>query len=367
MGIQRLLPQLRSISRPRHLSEYRGETAGIDGHVWLHRSMYTDAEKFAIGVDGSSHVRYFIRRAEKLVSCGIRPIFVFDGADLPAKIFAHQARSSNRTMSMGRAIALRDTGPRSDSYNQFAKATDLRFSLVYDIVEALRKNGIEAVIAPYEADAQLAHLYRIGEVDFVITEDSDLLVYGCTRVLFKWDPASLFGVEVSGQLSDAVPFAGITSDDAVIACIMAGSDYGPGIRGLGICRAVSVLRKCSRNSEGTARLEEVLDFVNKRQNLVGGANDVTEWLRIAHHVFRHQTVFRSANGGSLAPLNPYDEGCMPRKYSDYVGSFYSDVVAGDVYRGVRHPVTFDLYTQRDITQHTMPPVPEQLVNILQNS
>lgn len=38
------------------------------------------------------------------------------------------------------------------------------------------------MVAPYEADAQLAHLSRTGAVDAVITEDSDYLPYGCKKV-----------------------------------------------------------------------------------------------------------------------------------------------------------------------------------------
>ena len=37
-------------------------------------------------------------------------------------------------------------------------------------------------MAPYEADAQLTYLQKEGVVDLVITEDSDLLVFGCGKV-----------------------------------------------------------------------------------------------------------------------------------------------------------------------------------------
>ena len=37
-------------------------------------------------------------------------------------------------------------------------------------------------MAPYEADAQLAFLAKESIVDLVITEDSDLLAFGCKRV-----------------------------------------------------------------------------------------------------------------------------------------------------------------------------------------
>ncbi len=46
---------------------------------------------------------------------------------------------------------------------------------------------MQCIVAPYEADAQLAYLSKEGIVDTVITEDSDLLVFGSKRVLYKMD------------------------------------------------------------------------------------------------------------------------------------------------------------------------------------
>ena len=38
------------------------------------------------------------------------------------------------------------------------------------------------MVAPYEADAQLAYLTKNGLAQAVITEDSDLLAFGCKKV-----------------------------------------------------------------------------------------------------------------------------------------------------------------------------------------
>lgn len=48
--------------------------------------------------------------------------------------------------------------------------------------QVLQEKGVEFVVAPYEADAQMAYLCRTLAVDAVITEDSDLIAYGCPRV-----------------------------------------------------------------------------------------------------------------------------------------------------------------------------------------
>ena len=42
-------------------------------------------------------------------------------------------------------------------------------------------------MARYEADAQLAFLSMSGQCDVVITEDSDLLTFGCKRLVYKMD------------------------------------------------------------------------------------------------------------------------------------------------------------------------------------
>lgn len=60
--------------------------------------------------------------------------------------------------------------------------------------QALSEHKIDYVVAPYEADAQLAHLVKSGKVDAVISEDSDLLVFGC-RTVRCWRTESGVAVE----------------------------------------------------------------------------------------------------------------------------------------------------------------------------
>lgn len=48
--------------------------------------------------------------------------------------------------------------------------------------QAARARGVDCLVAPYEADAQLAYLTKSGLAQAVITEDSDLLAFGCKTV-----------------------------------------------------------------------------------------------------------------------------------------------------------------------------------------
>ncbi len=48
--------------------------------------------------------------------------------------------------------------------------------------QVARARGVDCVVAPYEADAQLAYLTKCGLAQAVITEDSDLLAFVCKQV-----------------------------------------------------------------------------------------------------------------------------------------------------------------------------------------
>lgn len=73
---------------------------------------------------------------------------------------------------------------------------------------ALREEGFEYVVAPYEADAQLAHLARTGQVAAVATEDSDLAAYLAPVILFKMDAV---GAVMTLVMADV--FAGRLAED----------------------------------------------------------------------------------------------------------------------------------------------------------
>jgi exonuclease-1 len=74
------------------------------------------------------------------------------------------------------------------------RSVDITPEMALQVIKYLRKEGVEFVVAPYEADAQLAALANLGKenggIAAVITEDSDLLAYGCSKVR-SWNHVSI--------------------------------------------------------------------------------------------------------------------------------------------------------------------------------
>ena len=59
--------------------------------------------------------------------------------------------------------------------------------IIATTMRALIGRGVEFMVAPYEAESQLAKLHSLGLIDFAISEDSDLIIYE-TPTLFKMSP-----------------------------------------------------------------------------------------------------------------------------------------------------------------------------------
>lgn len=105
---------------------------------------------------------------------------------------------------------------------------------------------MQYIVAPYEADPQLSYLEKHGLVDGIITEDSDLLVFGCRNVLFKLDGD---GNCVQIQRKDfskcrEYNFSGWTDAEFRQMAILSGCDYIDSIKGMGLVKAYRLMKKC---------------------------------------------------------------------------------------------------------------------------
>jgi exonuclease 1 len=78
-------------------------------------------------------------------------------------------------------------------FKKLVDAIDISPDIAYRLIVELKKKGVQYVVAPYEADAQLAYLSREGIADVIITEDSDLMAFGAKKMLYKLDFQSLVG------------------------------------------------------------------------------------------------------------------------------------------------------------------------------
>lgn len=59
---------------------------------------------------------------------------------------------------------------------------DITHEMALSLIKECRRRNVDCIVAPYEADAQLAYLNMKNIAQLVISEDSDLVLFGCTKV-----------------------------------------------------------------------------------------------------------------------------------------------------------------------------------------
>ncbi|KAE9407894.1 PIN domain-like protein [Gymnopus androsaceus JB14] len=253
MGIQGLLPALKSIQTTKHLSEFSGQTVAVDGYVWLHKGIFTCATELATGKPTHKYVNYAMEKVRLLRHHGVEPYLVFDGGPLPAKKGTEVERQRKRQDQLARGNLLASQGKHVQARDCYLKSIDVTPQMAFQLIKALRAESVKYVVAPYEADAQLTYLEQQGIVSAILTEDSDLLVFGCQNVLLKFDPvartvvsirrADFASVTATSSDSNGISLVSWSDTQFRAMAILSGCDYLPSIPGIGLKTANAMLRK----------------------------------------------------------------------------------------------------------------------------
>ena len=233
----------------------------------------------------------------------VRPLLVFDGGALPAKKATEVQRRAKRDAARRKAHQLLREDSHEAARQAFCAAVDVTPAMAAQLCDAAKArwgDRVDFLVAPYEADAQLAQLARSGQCDGVISEDSDNLPYGVPRTLFKLDATGQAKEIALQDLYDApegvnaISIRGWTHDMFVLMCCMSGCDYAESVDGVGVKKAHALVGRY-RDFDRVLRALRFEHTVPR---------DYAQKLERAVLTFGHQTVFdRSLNAACyLTPL-----------------------------------------------------------------
>lgn len=174
----------------------------------------------------------------------VTPYLVFDGDYLPSKAATESERAQRRDEAKKRGLDLLKLGKNADAYSELQKAVDITPEMARLLIEELKKARVQYIVAPYEADSQMAYLEKKGIVNGILSEDSDLLVFGARVLVTKLDQ---YGECVVVRRDDftacrEVSLVGWTDADFRRMAILSGCDYLTNIPKFGLKTAHRYLR-----------------------------------------------------------------------------------------------------------------------------
>ncbi|XP_032322398.1 exonuclease 1 isoform X2 [Camelus dromedarius] len=336
MGIQGLLQFIKEASEPIHVRKYKGQVVAVDTYCWLHKGAVACAEKLAKGEPTDKYVGFCMKFVNMLLSHGIKPVLVFDGCTLPSKKEVEKSRRERRQANLLKGKQLLREGKVSEARECFSRSINITHAMAHNVIKAARSQGVDCLVAPYEADAQLAYLNKAGIVQAIITEDSDLLAFGCKKVILKMDQFGN-GLEIDQsrlgmckQLGDV-----FTEEKFRYMCILSGCDYLSSLRGIGLAKACKVLR-LANNPDIVKVIKKIGHYL--KMNITVPEDYIKGFIR-ANNTFLYQLVFDPIKR-KLIPLNAYEDDIDPETLS-YAGQYVDDSTALQIALGNKDINTFE--------------------------
>ncbi|KAF2078068.1 hypothetical protein CYY_000619 [Polysphondylium violaceum] len=355
MGIQGLLPALQPITKDIHIRSYANQRVAIDGYAWLHRGAYSCSQELCLGIPTTKYITFFMSLIEMLRSNKVTPVVVFDGGPLPNKKGKEDERLHSREEHLKKAKAYLLQGNTSQANSCYQKAVDITPRMAFNLIKELRKRKIEYIVAPYEADAQLAYLSITGQVDAIITEDSDLVAYGAPCMIFKMSKDG-YGKEVRIENISSINKGGWDFMDFNLTmvrqmCILSGCDYLPSLPGMGLKTSYKLIKE-------HRDIQRVLRYLRREKGIA--RDDYEKKFNNADFTFLHQRVWDPVSK-TVTTVLPFD-----REYEEdeisFIGPLIDNDIAEQIAMGVIDPETREVFDSSiPIPTFTFNPQPKKLL------
>jgi len=240
------------------ISYLSGRLIAIDAYNFIHQFLATIRDK----VTGeplkdrkgriTSHLSGTFYRTVNLMENGIKTVWVFDGRPPEFKAVEISERNANKIEAMKKWEEALKKGEEAKKYAQAtSRVTD---EIVEEVKELLGLFGIPSVQAISEGEIQAAYMCKRGDVWAVASQDYDALLVGAPRLVRNLSisqrrklPNKEVYTTVNPELVElekVLEELGINQEQLILIGLLVGTDYNPGIKGIGPKKALDLVKEC---------------------------------------------------------------------------------------------------------------------------
>ena len=224
------------------LSDLSGQRIAVD--VFLNAYQFitsmTGNDGLPLSYNGKpvAHLMGFLDRASMMISEGIDPVFIFDGTPNDLKRATLDGRRERKIEASELWQAAVDSGDLQAAKKLGPQTAEFNREMVRESKELFDLMGVSWLEAPMEAEGAAAVRCSRSEVSAVASQDWDTLLYGAPVMIRNLTSHGTrrFGRVLQAEkivLSEMLSSHGITREQLVDLGIMVGTDFHPGIRGIG--------------------------------------------------------------------------------------------------------------------------------------
>ena len=100
-------------------------------------------------------------------------MLVFDGITPDLKLPVITRRRERRSKNRDDAFKMLEGGNARQAAALMKSAISIDYKIFAQLIKLCVEKGYDYVVSPYESDAQLTYLEKIGLVDYILTKDYD--------------------------------------------------------------------------------------------------------------------------------------------------------------------------------------------------
>lgn len=242
----------------RKLEDFQGKVIAIDAHNALYQFLSSIRQPDGTPLKDrrgrvTSHLSGLLYRTASLAEAGIRPLYVFDGKPPDLKRATIEERKERRLKAEAEMQQALEEGDEARAFSKAQQTSYLDREMVAESKALLDALGIPWVQAPSEGEAQAAHMVVRGDAWAASSQDFDSLLFGAPRLVRNLAvtgkrklPGKSVWVDVEPELIEleaALKEVNLTREQLVDAGILVGTDFDPGVKGVGPKRAVKLVRE----------------------------------------------------------------------------------------------------------------------------
>jgi flap endonuclease-1 len=211
----------------------------------------------------------FFRTTRLIADFDMRLVFVFDGRPPLEKTAELTRRRAIRDRYEAEAAEARDAGDLARAYSKSTMTSRLTKDMMADAKELLRLMGLPVVQARSEGEAQAAHMARRGDVWAAASKDFDALLFGAPRLVRfltisgrEFLPAQRSSRPITPESIDLqrmLDALGITRRQLVDLGLLVGTDFHPGVHGIGPKKALALVKQHGAIEHMPSRIHEAFD------------------------------------------------------------------------------------------------------------
>ena len=200
----------------------------------------------------TSHLSGILYRTSNLIANGIEPSFVFDGKPHELKKALLEDRKERREKAMSEWEYAVEEGDLKKAFSKAQQTSRMTPEIRESSKELLSYLGLPIINAPSDGEAQAAYMCSKGDVWASASQDFDSILFGTPTLVRNMTitgrrkiPGKDQYKDVKTEIIDSKEFLEalkITREQLVDMCILMGTDFNPGISGIGPKKSLKLIK-----------------------------------------------------------------------------------------------------------------------------